>query len=226
MEITKCTEEDLRLINQLSKKELKAEDVYTFRVACCDNQIDRDNECFDDAALEEMAKMYVGHTVIKDHDPKTDNQAARIYRAEVENGEKGLKRLVAYAYVPVLDSTKDFIESIETGLKKEVSVGCAVKKRICSVCGEDKGYCSHIPGRSYEGKSCYRTLSGVTDVYEVSFVAVPSQKNAGVIKNFDIRKSFAVKEQTAEDTELEKELLEIEITNFEKEFDVNGTEMQ
>lgn len=36
--------EDLRLINQQAKVELTAEDVYTFAVRLCDNEVDRDME--------------------------------------------------------------------------------------------------------------------------------------------------------------------------------------
>ena len=44
--------------------------------------------------------------------------------------------------------------------------------------------CSHVKGRKYGGKLCYGELNNITDAYEWSFVAVPAQKNAGVIKNF------------------------------------------
>lgn len=217
--MAEVSKNDLELINKLSRKELTAEEVYIFPVVCCDNQIDRDYERFSDDALEEMAKLYVGQTIIKDHDPKTDNQAARVYRAQVQDDENGVKKLVAYAYVPVLDSTKDFIAEIETGLKKEVSVGCAVNKRICSVCGEEAGYCGHVPGGAYDGVKCYRTLSGVTDVYELSFVAVPAQKGAGVTKSFDVRKRSIVEAGRTEkkDSSLESELLELELEGIERE---------
>lgn len=211
LEIKKVSEDDLKLINSFSKRELKSNEIYTFRLVCCDNQIDRDFEKFDDAALEKMAELYPGRTIIKDHDPKADNQSARIYKAEVIQ-ENGIKKLLVYAYIPVLDSTKDFIETIETGLKKEVSVGCAVKKRICSICGSES-YCSHSPGRTYNNKTCFKTLSDITDVYEISFVAVPAQKNAGVIKSFDVQKKLETQEN-----QLEQELLEFELKLFEKEF--------
>lgn len=178
------TEKDLEIINGMSRKELKKEDVYAFRLVACDNQVDRDCERFSDEALEEMAKLYVGATILKDHMPATDNQSARIFRAEVVSRENGLKQLVVYAYVPKIDSMKDFIEQVETGVKKEVSVGCSVAKRTCSICGQKIGYCEHRPGKSYDGQQCSAVLSGVNDVYEISFVAVPAQKNAGVIKSF------------------------------------------
>ena len=38
--------EELALINRQALKELTEEEVFVFRVAACDNQVDRDFECF------------------------------------------------------------------------------------------------------------------------------------------------------------------------------------
>ena len=46
------TAEELARINRFAKKELRAEEVYTFAVKLCDNEVDRDFERFDRAALE------------------------------------------------------------------------------------------------------------------------------------------------------------------------------
>ena len=146
------TKKDLELINQLSLTELKAEEVYAFRVVCCDNLVDRDYEKFSDDALDKMAELYAGKPIISDHLPMAKNQAARIFRAQVE-AEGDVRRVIGYAYIPRLDSTKDFIESIDTGLKKEVSVGCCCNRKICSVCGDESGCCGHRPGKVYRGKS-------------------------------------------------------------------------
>ena len=51
-------------INRQSLVALKAEDVFTFRIAACDDQPDRDNEQFTLACLQGLAKLYVGKTVI------------------------------------------------------------------------------------------------------------------------------------------------------------------
>lgn len=182
---SEVTTEDLRLINTYSKAELKSEDVYTFKVACCDNQIDRDFERFSDKALSQLAKLYVGKTIIKNHDPKTDNQCARIYKTDIESDGNGGKRLIAYAYTPINENTKDFISDIETGIKKEVSVGCQLSKRpICSICGKDFYDCQHLKSKEYDGEICCAILDDISDVYELSFVAIPAQRNAGVIKSF------------------------------------------
>lgn len=213
----KITKEDLELINKYTRRELSAEEVYTFPLVLCTDQIDRDHERFDSAALDEMARLYVGKTVIRDHRPTADNQTARIYRAQVEDREGGGRQLVAYAYLPVTESTRDIIEQLDAGIKKEVSVGCSVSRAVCSVCGKQRGSCGHIGGREYSGSSCYFTLSGITDVYEVSFVAVPAQPEAGVIKSCDITKTYIEdNKKTKEDQELEDRLLEADIRNKER----------
>ena len=50
-------EEELVLINRQALKELAAEDVFVFRVAACDNQVDRDQERFTEAALARLAEL-------------------------------------------------------------------------------------------------------------------------------------------------------------------------
>ena len=83
------------------------------------------------------------------------------------------------------EKNADLIAEIEGGIKKEVSVGCAVGRSVCSVCGEESGTCGHQKGQEYGGKLCYAELREPTDAYEWSFVAVPAQREAGVMKRFD-----------------------------------------
>jgi len=179
-------------INLYTRRAYKPEEVYTFSVVLCDNEVDRDGECFTKETLEELAKLFVGKTGILDHEPTSKNQTARVFDAAVKEipGKvtflnEPYAQLTAQAYVPRNDGTKAFIESIESGIRKEVSVGCAVKKRVCSVCGAES--CVHVPGKTYNGKRCVRILSGAADAYEFSFVAVPAQRAAGVVKKFSPR---------------------------------------
>ena len=82
------------------------------------------------------------------------------------------------------EKNQELIDEIEAGIKKEVSVGCSVKRRVCSICGQDSagGNCGHRPGEVYDGTLCYVTLEQPADAYEWSFVAVPAQREAGVIR--------------------------------------------
>ena len=47
--------EEMERINAMSKKKLEPGEVYAFAVRLCDNEIDRDNERFPAATLEELA---------------------------------------------------------------------------------------------------------------------------------------------------------------------------
>ena len=187
------TEEVMEKINRHAVGELKGEQVYCFSVLLCDNDVDRDYERFSDKALDRLAELFVGRTGIFDHDHSSRGQTARIYDTEVRSyperktvDGRAYRALIGFAYMVRTEENKSLIAEIEGGIKKEVSVGCSVAKKICSVCGADgaKGGCSHIKGRSYGGKLCYVTLDEPVDAYEWSFVAVPAQVNAGVTKHF------------------------------------------
>ena len=75
--------EDLALINRFAKTPLTADQVYTFSIRLCDNEVDRDFERFDPAALEALSQLFVGKSGIFDHQWSTQGQTARIYRTEV-----------------------------------------------------------------------------------------------------------------------------------------------
>lgn len=185
------TQAELEIINRFAKTELTAEQVYTFSVVLCDNEVDRDFEKFSEMAIGQLAELFVGRTGIFDHDWKSANQTARIYRTEIVKSESiknGLGEvycaLKGYAYMLMNEKNASLIEEINAGIKKETSVGCSVGKRVCSICGEEHipGGCGHIPGREYDGKLCYLELFDANDAYEWSFVAVPAQRTSGVVK--------------------------------------------
>lgn len=135
----------------------------------------------------------MGKTGIFDHNMKSKDQTARIYSAEVitdtdrktSDGED-YTYIKAKAYMVRTEKNKDLIAEIDAGIKKETSVGCCVSDISCSICGMNiKTHgCEHQKGKVYGGKLCCYHLSEPTDAYEWSFVAVPAQKNAGVIKSF------------------------------------------
>ena len=54
------TQEELQAINRYAKAELTEDQVYTFSVRLCDNEVDRDGERFPRATLEELAELFVG----------------------------------------------------------------------------------------------------------------------------------------------------------------------
>ena len=183
------TEEQLTQIGRFSRRPMRAEEVYCFSVRLCDNQVDRDGERFPRRTLEELAELFVGKSGLFDHSWSARGQAARIYAAEVVQEEKLTRTgepycwLKGYAYMVRTADNEGLIREIEGGIKKEVSVGCAVERRVCSVCGQTwDGSCGHELGKTYDGKLCCVELEHATDAYEFSFVAVPAQPEAGVVK--------------------------------------------
>ncbi len=197
------TDADMELINVYSQKELKKDDVFVFSVILCDNEIDRDFERFTVQSLQTLSKLFVGKTAIKNHSMNSDDQSARTFKTEViTDGERknslgeNYVYLKAYCYMPKIPKNESLIAEIQAGIKKEVSVGCAVGSNICSICGTDfrNGACSHKKGRKYKGRLCYSELVNPTDAYEWSFVAVPAQKNAGVTKNYSFEEARNVKD--------------------------------
>ena len=180
--------EELALIKQMSQRTLAAEEVYTFGVRLCDNQVDRDGERFPRETLEELAPLFVGKSGIFDHNWSAKGQAARIYRTQLVLEDGVLTAagdpccyLKGYAYMLRTPGSQELIAEIEGGIKREVSVGCAVKRAVCSICGQDIAQCPHEKGQEYDGRLCYADLLDAADAYEFSFVAVPSQPEAGVM---------------------------------------------
>ena len=186
--------QELAQINAWSRRELTAEEVYAFAVKLCDNEVDRDYERFETAGLTRLGELFLGKSGIFDHQWSARGQTARIYRTEVvaEPGRvtaagDGYCYLKGWAYLLRTEGNAELIAEIEGGIKKEVSVGCSVAESVCSVCGAPAGTCHHVKGEVYDGRLCFTELRQPTDAYEWSFVAVPAQRDAGVLKKYGPR---------------------------------------
>lgn len=176
-----ATPAQMEAINAQAKTTLSPEQVYVFSLRLCDDEIDRDFERFDTGALPGLAKLFVGKTGIVDHKWSSDSQVARIFATEVVQEER-VSYIKAWAYIRRGGGADEVIADIEAGIKKEVSVGCAMGQSICSVCGGEYGMCGHQKGEHYDGQLCCAILKEPMDAYEFSFVAVPAQRSAGVLK--------------------------------------------
>ena len=185
------TKEELDQINRFSKAELTADQVYTFSVRLCDNEVDRDFERFGTEDLKRLGELFLGKSGIFDHQWSAKGQTARIYRTEIIR-EPGTvtaagdeyRWLKGWAYLMRTEKNQELITEIEGGIKKEVSVGCSMGQSVCSICGAENGACGHVKGQMYDGKLCFMELRDPRDAYEWSFVAVPAQPRAGVVKRF------------------------------------------
>lgn len=192
-------EEDMKLINNLSLGDLNSDDVFTFKVELCNNEVDRVGDKMTSNFLNQLADRVVGLTGLKDHDWSSDNQISRIYDAHVVTdntirNRSGDVREYIEAKVYTLKKYQDYIDKINSGLLKECSISFESEGDICSICGrptskvEDAAVCEnkHIAGEVYDGKLCYNIIDNLRDVMEFSLVAVPCQRSAG-IKNKDLK---------------------------------------
>ena len=148
------------------------EEDFTFTIKLCDNRIDKDFERFSSDCLEQMIEMFVGK-----HGYVGENQVAKIVSVKaVESGDnqsissERFTWLEAKATIPRIKENEELIEQIEREEMKDVSIGCSIKTRTCSICGDTDGKCGHILGREYNGKLCYVTLDDPQEVYEWAFV--------------------------------------------------------
>lgn len=215
VETLEITDSVMAKINKLALEPLEADDVYVFKAAMCDNEIDRQHERFKTSSLKQIAKAYIGKTLIKDHQRTTNNQVGRVYDAEVVTDAGKQTSLgepytaaVAHCYILKTDSNKDLIQEIRGGIKKEVSVNVSVGKMECSICQKDnmKDVCEHWWGREYDGEKCHFILDKPNDAYELSFVAVPAQVEAGAIKQDGAPETEQSAKKVAKQENGEKEL--------------------
>ena len=104
------TEDDLALIRRFTRKDVTAEDVYTFPILLCDNEVDRDLEQFGTEALQTLSELFIGKSGIFDHSMSCRDQTARVYKTEcradpsrvTQTGET-YSGVYAYAYMPRID---------------------------------------------------------------------------------------------------------------------------
>lgn len=218
------TSQQMEAVNRFARRQLEPEEVYVFSMILCDNEVDRDWERFSIPALHKLAELFVGKSGIFDHRPSAENQTARIFQTQVEEDPARLTSqgepytaLKGWAYMLRCPKNEELILEIDGGIKKEVSVGCAVARKVCAVCGDESGSCGHLPGELYGSVVGHRILEDPTDAYEWSFVAVPAQPGAGVVKSGTaaLRKMLGQSQLTlsAEETLQLRSLVE----NLEKE---------
>lgn len=150
---------------------------YKFEIRLCDTKIDRDFKKFTLPCLRKLSEMFVGKNGFVGQD-----SIAKILSTVVLKGKDGEWFIKANASIKNIPENFKVIEEIKSGKKKEVSIGCSVATRTCSICGDSTGSCNHKPGEYYNGKQCFMELNDPTDVFEWSFIATPVKEEANMDK--------------------------------------------
>lgn len=190
------SDEDYELIKTYLNGDIDKESLFVYPVLLCGNEVDRVGEQFTHESLVEMADLMTGVTGILDHEHKSGNQHSVVYKTELCASDlknqlnEPYEYLVGYCYMLNNDKNKQLIEEIKAGIKDGVSVGFNNKNTECSICGKNmlNGECNHTKLQTYDGKLCIGKLKDITDAYEWSFVAIPCQSEAGVIKEYNTNK--------------------------------------
>jgi hypothetical protein len=236
VEPLEVTDADLKKINKYALSPLSADDVFIFKALMADNeQDDRNYMPFNLKALQDLKRLYIGRTMLKDHSRRADNQIARIYDTDLVQDANKLTELgelhtelIAKIYMIKTESNKDLIAEIKGGIKKEVSTNCRPEKMVCTICGVDnmKEYCRHYPGVEYtveDGtakvtkKRCKMLLDGAKEAYELSFVAVPAQPRAATQKSIGFTKPIP---ENAVNEETDTKSIENDSNNNEKDLEL------
>lgn len=217
---------ELEKINKYTISPLTADEVFAFKVVAGDNEDDdRNFEPFTAAALKDLAELYPGKPVVKDHSHSDiDAVVARIYDAEVltdstkEAGDgESFTQLILKAYTVRTAENAALIAEIKAGIKKEVSTAASVSSLICSICGQDQieKWCEHYGGAKYakDGveETCLMRIGGCKEAYELSLVSIPAQPRAGVIK---AAKEETEPEEKAPTEEIDKLKIELEMLDL------------
>ena len=140
--------EDMALINRLAREELTAEQVYTFSLRLCDNEIDRDWERFDQKALEGLRELFAGKSGIFDHCWSAQGQTARLYKTELcrEDGRTAAGDpclyLKGWAYMLRSEKNRELIDEIEAGIKKDINTRYFTE-HICNMSSSSVTITSH-----------------------------------------------------------------------------------
>ena len=150
---------------------------YKFEIRLCDTKIDRDFEEFTLPCLRKLSEMFVGKNGFVGQ-----GSIAKILSTVVLKGKDGEWFIKANASIKNIPENFKVIEEIKSGKKKEVSIGCSVATRTCSICGDSTGSCNHKPGEYHNGKQCFMELNDPTDVFEWAFVATPVKEEANMDK--------------------------------------------
>ena len=187
-------EEELALINRFARTPLRAEEVYTFHLRLCDNEVDRDWERFDDGgAGRTLGELFLGKSGIFDHQWSAQGQTARIYRTQVVRepapqvtaAGDGYCWLKAWAYLLRTEKNAGPDRGDRGGHQEGGQRG--VQRGPAGVLRLRRGGGRLLPhaGAAATGSSCAsRSCADPTDAYEWSFVAVPAQRQAGVLKRY------------------------------------------
>ena len=117
--------------------------------------------------------------VIYNHDTSTEATGRIVSAAYAEYTQAGRPGIIL---IPKITEPKA-IKAVQDKRLLTVSIGASTDAAICSICGTDiinEGYCGHMKGEEYEGRTA-EWISGNIWFDELSWVNVPADSDAMVV---------------------------------------------
>ncbi len=176
------TDDRLAAIRRLALEDLRPEDLYVRWAVVCNDQLDRDHERFSPDVLQGFARTLPGKALLVGHQHQSAPEG-RFFEAWLEQAGDATNLLAGF-YIVKTQQNEHLRRQIDGGVYKYVSVGFTCEDLLCDLCGKSiRGpECPHIPGRSYDGKTCTATWHGSAEAAEGSIVYLGSQRGAEIVK--------------------------------------------
>jgi hypothetical protein len=206
----------LQLVEHLTGGEKEFKGVYVGGTAVTPT-VSANKILYEQEDLEPATKSMVGRKILKDHKRDVDNTIGVITDAWYENG-------IQYkGKVPEIDSNKDIIDKIRTGIVNEVSIGASVKelKEVELAEGDEKIIVFKPVGLSFEELSLTPTPGVSTasiSLLHALTEAIQSRENA-LKENWNAELAIIesnVKGEDMEENDKNKELDELRAFKAEK----------
>jgi len=188
----------LKLINKYTLETMSDKDIMAFPVRAMNTMLDRDYDGFTAPCIDKLVGNKgdsgpLGKPFLCSHFP-SELANGRIYLAEKETAGQ-IDYLKLWVYIPNTYQYQDFIENIVYGVYWAVSVGVAMGKTECTVCGcpwpnHYNMSCdnNHVKGQKYDGVLCWRQIDDVGEFYELSSVYLGAQYGAEIVKKMATEK--------------------------------------
>lgn len=195
-------------LNKIGKwtRNVKEEDIVAWPILAIDTAPTRNKVIYSDESQKKTVKKWIGKTFLfnsmaaagtwdfgPDHKLQAASQVARIFDAQLVKTPKGETGTLVWVYSvrAVSQQTDDFINKVEAGILREVSIHIAIPRGSgiqCSICkvpfADDKK--DHYPGVIDGKQEVYAETVGVLEPLELSAVACPGSVNAHVMQDDEV----------------------------------------
>lgn len=196
----------LAQINQLSKRDMAADELLVGQMRLANNCIDRDRERFSEEVLQGFADTVVRKTLLLDHDTNVNRSAiGKFFAVEVEKmtlanaiaqtgealqlapGITEVQFLAPWFYLPKKGISEQDLARLESGIFDFVSIGFSAEKLV--------------PITDGQGATLFHEFQGKGEVREGSIVYLGAQRGAA-IKSATTRTPQSVPSSTSNDNPL------------------------